>query len=119
PAPAPSPAPAPAPAPTPAPAPPSGSPAASGPKLENCDMFPASAIFNTRIDDTSKFPAQANSAWWVSMVGSSTPFTANWGVTDNADDVAYYGIPYNVVDDSAATTGWPLLSYNFALSGVN
>ena len=82
-------------------------------------MFPSTAIFNTRIDDTSKFPAHANSWSWISMVGSGTPFVANWGVTDDQADVSYYGIPYNVVDGSPGTTDWPVLSYNFALSGVN
>ena len=82
-------------------------------------MFPSTAIFNTRIDDTTKFPAHASSWSWINMVGSWTPFTANWGVTDNASDVGYYGIPYNVVDGSSSTTAWPNVSYNFGTSGVN
>ena len=34
-------------------------------QLGNCEMFPAQAVFNTRIDDTSRFPAHANSAAWI------------------------------------------------------
>ncbi|HSH89499.1 MAG TPA: hypothetical protein VK996_05915 [Ramlibacter sp.] len=97
----------------------SASPTAVAPTLEDCEMFPANAIFNTRIDDTSKFPAHANSWNWINTVGAATPFLANWGVTDNPADVGYYGIPVNVVDGTPATTDWPLLSYNFAASGVN
>lgn len=93
--------------------------ATMGPTLADCEMFPATAIFNTRIDDKSKFPAHANSNTWVSMIGSHLPFTANWGITDNPDEVTYYGIPYNIIDGTYATTNWPVLSYDFALSGVN
>src|SRR5689334_6409553 len=73
---APAPAPGPVPAPPPAPAPEVSQPsntALSAPKLADCELFPASAIFNTRIDDAARFPAHAKSAEWVSLVGESVP----------------------------------------------
>src|SRR4051812_13936616 len=46
--------------------------------LGNCEMFPAQAVFNTRIDDTTRFPAHASSAQWVSSVGGTRTFHADW-----------------------------------------
>ncbi len=90
-----------------------------GPTLADCEMFPSTAIFNTRIDDAVKFPVHANSARWITMVGATLPFTANWGVTDDPGHVEFYGIPYNVVDGTSATTDWPLFSYDFAPAGIS
>jgi len=74
-------------------------------------MFPASAIFNTRIDDTSRFPAQASSSAWIALAGAGTPFTANWGGSSNPADVTnYWGVPINVI--GAGGTQWPLVSYD-------
>jgi len=76
-------------------------------------MFPSTAIFNTRIDDTSRFPADANSDNWVSSVGRSTPFGANWGnSSDPAKSDDYWGMPINIVDGSPATTQWPIVSFS-------
>jgi hypothetical protein len=101
------------------PAAPSGvSPTTGAPTLADCDLFPANAIFNTRIDDTAKFPADANSAAWVDRVGRSVPFSTDWGNDDNpAHTLTYFGMPVNVVDGSAATTAWPVVSFDFAASG--
>jgi hypothetical protein len=82
-------------------------------------MFPSSAIFNTPIDDVTRFPAHAKSNEWVALAGSAVPFQADWSVGDNpADTTAYYGMPINIVDGTAATTDWPVISYDFATSGV-
>src|SRR3954470_13866351 len=53
--------------------------ASQGTLLGDCEVFPTQAVFNTRIDDTSRFPALASSANWTASVGSSTPFRADWG----------------------------------------
>jgi hypothetical protein len=82
---------------------------AAAPQLADCDMFPATAIFNTRIDDASRFPAHASSGAWIAMAGAGTPFTANWGGSSNpANTGNYWGLPINVV--SSAGTQWPVVS---------
>jgi hypothetical protein len=94
--------------------------AAAAPTLGDCELFPPAAIFNTRIDDTARFPAHANSAAWVALVGGSVPFWADWGFHANpADYTSYYGLPINIVDGTAATTEWPLLSFDFSTSGIS
>jgi len=88
-------------------------------QLGDCEMFPAEAVFNTRIDDTGKFPAHPNSARWIASVGSGTPFRADWWRSeDPTRRDAYYGMPYNVVDGSAATTDWANVLYDFSASGL-
>jgi hypothetical protein len=115
---APAPAPAPAPvvaAPAPAPA-----PVASGgaPILGDCEMFPANAIFNTRIDDVVRFPAHPQSDQWVNIAGRHLPFGADWGFHENqADYGTYYGMPVNVIDGSYGSTSWPVLSFDLSTSG--
>jgi hypothetical protein len=126
PVPAPGPAPTPAPGSVPAPAPPPAPVPAPPPApaavatIGNCEVFPPTAIFNTRIDDAVRFPAHASSSAWISSIGSDRRFHADWGANDNpAQPATYYGIPVNVVDGSAATTDWPVLSFDFAASGVS
>jgi hypothetical protein len=88
--------------------------------LGDCEMFPASAIFNTRIDDVSRFPAHQKSAEWVDLVGRDVPFQADWGVSENAADYGtYWGIPINVLDGTSTTTDWPVVSFDFSTSGVS
>lgn len=83
----------------------------------DCPMFPASAIFNTRIDDIARFPVHANNAAWQELVGRDTPFTANWGTSSDPRDLDnYWGLPVNVVD--AATTRWPRVSFDYPASGL-
>jgi hypothetical protein len=83
-------------------------------------MFPPAAIFNTRIDDASRFPAHPRSADWVALVGSNVPFHADWGVNVNpADYATYWGMPINIVDGTPATTVWPVVSFDFATSGLS
>jgi hypothetical protein len=89
-----------------APAPPS-----SAPTIGGCPMFPDQAIFNVRIDDRARFPAHAQSSAWINSIGSTRRVHADWGMNDNPQQFAdYYGIPYNTVDGTAATTAWPLVS---------
>lgn len=85
-----------------------------------CELFPAQAIFNTRVDDPTRFPVHASSSAWVSSIGSTRAFHADWwkGV-DPSQSTAYYGIPFNTVDGSAATTDWAVLNFDFAASGVS
>jgi hypothetical protein len=85
----------------------------NGPTLGACPMFAQTAVFNQRIDDAARFPAHAQSAAWVSAIGSSRRLHADWGSNDNPllPDT-YYGIPYNIVDGSAATTSWPSVSFD-------
>ena len=86
--------------------------------LGDCELFPANAIFNTRIDDVSRFPAHAKSNDWVNLVGRDVPFWTDWGVNENqADYGTYWGIPINVVDGTAATTDWPVVSYDISAGG--
>ncbi|HZY18732.1 MAG TPA: hypothetical protein VFE82_09630 [Ramlibacter sp.] len=88
--------------------------------LGDCEMFPPQAVFNTRIDDTSRFPAHGSSAAWIGSIGGSRPFHADWWLgTDPTRRDAYYGMPVNVVDGSAATTDWATLQYDFRASGVS
>lgn len=95
-------------------------PAAAAPVLGSCEMFPATAIFNTRIDDPARFPAHPSSAAWIASVGTGTNFHPDWwqGEDPSRRD-AYYGIPVNVVDGTPATTDWPVVSYDFSSSGVS
>jgi hypothetical protein len=73
-------------------------------------MFPANAIFNTRIDDTSRFPAHTSSGAWIAMVGASTPFMANWGASSNpADTGNYWGLPINAIE--SGDSQWPVVSF--------
>lgn len=115
-------APAAAPATAPAAAPAAASAPSSGavPRLGDCDLFPANNIFNTRIDDVSRFPAHPNSAAWVDLVGRQVQFQTDWGTNDNPSDYAtYYGLPINVVDGSPATTEWPVVAFDFSTSGAS
>jgi hypothetical protein len=104
----------------PATAPSGVSPTTGAPTLADCDLFPASAIFNTRIDDPARFPADANSGAWIDRVGRSVPFATDWGNDDNpAHTLTYFGMPVNVVDGSAVSTAWPLVSFDFTPSGTS
>ncbi len=95
-------------------------PLTASPQLADCEMFPPTAIFNTRIDDTAKFPAHPNSNTWVALVGAGVPFSTDWGVNDNpALASTYWGMPINVVDGSAATTQWPVVAFDFSASGAS
>ncbi len=92
----------------------------STPSLGSCTMFPPQAVFNTRIDDSSRFPAHPDSARWIASIGAATPFRADWWLgEDPARRDAYYGMPVNVVDGSTADTDWASVQYDFGPSGVS
>lgn len=79
--------------------------------LGTCPAFPSTAIFNTRIDDTTRFPAHAQSSSWISKIGNSRLLHADWGKTvDQASDT-YYGIPINLLSATTPETDWPLVTY--------
>lgn len=68
-------------------------------------------MFNTRIDDTQRFPVHASSAAWINNIGGTKAFHPDWGTSENqAQPADYYGIPYNVVDNTS--TSWPTVSFN-------
>lgn len=95
-------------------------PAQAAVMLGNCEVFPPQAVFNTRIDDTARFPAHPSSASWIASVGSSTPFRADWWVgADPTQWDSYFGQPVNLVDGTAATTDWVTLQYDMTPSGVS
>ena len=59
----------------------------AAPMLADCEMFPANAIFNTRIDDVSRFPAHAKSARLGRPGRRATCLSrTDWGVNDNPAD---------------------------------
>lgn len=94
--------------------------AQSATMLGNCEMFPGQAVFNTRIDDTARFPALASSSSWIASVGSSTPFRADWGQSADATQPStYFGVPINLVDGTTATTDWATVQYDFSPSGAS
>jgi hypothetical protein len=97
-----------------------GGAAAPAASLGSCELFPPQAVFNTRIDDTSRFPAHGSSATWINWVGGSTPFRADWWRSeDPTQRNAYYGMPVNVVDGTGATTDWANVLFDFSSSGVS
>jgi len=79
--------------------------------LGSCPAFPASAIFNTRIDDTTRFPPHASSATWVAAIGSTRALHADWGTTENQAAADYYGIPLNLLSAGSPETDWPGLAF--------
>jgi hypothetical protein len=99
---------------------PSPGPAAVSPSLGGCEMFPPTAIFNTRIDDVSRFPVHSKSAQWVDLAGRHLPFAADWGLHENPADIGtYFGMPINIVDGTPSTTNWSVVSYDFATSAAS
>lgn len=82
--------------------------------LSGCSIFPPTAIFNTRIDDTTAFPVHpSNTAWKNAIDASGTRrLHLDWGQSeDQSQHGTYWGIPINVVDGAAVRTNWPLVSY--------
>jgi hypothetical protein len=51
--------------------------------LGDCTMFPAEAVFNTRIDDPVAFPVHASNASWIASIGGATAFHADWWLGDD------------------------------------
>lgn len=88
--------------------------ATTGPAIAGCPIFPVTAIFNSRIDDTAQFPVHASSAAWKSSIDSTGTrrLHLDWGTSeDQSRHDTYWGIPYNVVDGISVTTNWPTVAY--------
>ncbi|MDB5799222.1 MAG: hypothetical protein JWL63_161 [Rhodocyclales bacterium] len=78
--------------------------------IASCPVFPDDAVFNQRIDDTTRFPAHGMSTTWVGNIGSTRALHADWGQSEDQQAwTTYYGIPYNVVNGSTLT--WPGVSF--------
>jgi hypothetical protein len=112
----PTPAPTPAPPPpVPVPIPPTPAPApapGAAPQIAGCDVFPVTAVFNTRVDDAQRFPVHPSSADWINTIGITKAFHPDWGSSeDQQQPGSYYGIPYNLVDGSHTMTDWPTVSF--------
>jgi len=71
----------------------SGSSPAGAPTASGCAIFPADNPWNTRIDDTSKFPVHASSATYMSKMSPGTHLHPDWGDWS----MSHYGIPWQVV----------------------
>jgi hypothetical protein len=88
--------------------------------LADCEMFPSNAIFNTRIDDVSRFPKHPQSDSWVAFSGPNLQMGANWSAAANPADLGgYFGLPINYVDGTSATTDWPVVSFDYLSSGLS
>jgi hypothetical protein len=88
---------------------------ATSPTIAGCQIFPATAIFNSRIDDTAHFPVHASNTAWKAAIDSTGPrrLHLDWGTTEDQNQHdTYWGIPYNVVDGSSVTTNWPIMTYD-------
>ena len=86
--------------------------AQASPTLAGCAIFPPQTIFNQRIDDVQRFPPHPRSADWLGLIGVGRKLHADWGHTvDPTQTARYYGIPFNVVDGTSATTRWPLVNH--------
>jgi hypothetical protein len=104
--------------PSPTPAAPVLASTTAAPTLGGCELFPASAIFNTRIDDVTRFPAHPDSARWLDLAGRALKFSADWGTNANPAAYAnYWGMPVNVIDD--AGSDWPVVSFDFSAAGLS
>jgi hypothetical protein len=100
-----------APPPTPAPTP-AQTPVAPAPPLAACPIFPASNVWNRRVDD---LPVAANSATMVAAIGVDRSLHPDFS------NAGGYGIPFNVVgastsrstvsfeyDDESDQVGYPI-----------
>ncbi len=72
-----------------------GSGGASTPMVGGCQVFPASNVWNQRVDG---LPVAAASTTYVASIGARTGFHMDFG------SYAGYGIPYQVVDASTPGT---------------
>lgn len=79
--------------------------------LGSCSAFPATALFNQRIDDSARFPAHANSDAWIASIGAGVAFHADWGSNENPAAADYYGLPVNLLAANVPQTDWPAFDY--------
>lgn len=81
--------------------------ASSPPKLAGCPVFPASSVWNQRVD---RLPVAANSATLIRSIGLAAPVHADFG--SGLYDGSRIGIPYVVVD--GRTTPKSRVSFEYA-----
>jgi hypothetical protein len=79
--------------------------------LGSCPSFPATAVFNSRIDDSARFPAHVSSGAWINAIGGTRALHADWGTSENAAAADYYGIPMNLLSAGGPETDWPSLGF--------
>jgi hypothetical protein len=85
--------------------------AQSSPAIGGCAVFPTTSIFNTPINDGTRFPAHPRSAAWIDSVGRATKFHPDWGLSEDQKAYdGYYGIPYNVIGKDLAD--WPVVAHS-------
>jgi hypothetical protein len=110
-APSPTPVPTPAPTPAPKPAPPPAPTPVAAPMLGSCPAFASTAVFNTRIDDTTRFRALATSTAWIGAIGGSVALHADWGVGVDQSAADHYGLPLNLLAAGTPETDWPSIAF--------
>lgn len=79
--------------------------------LGACPSFPSTAVFNTRIDDTTTFKALSTSGTWIGLIGNTVSVHADWGTNVDPTSSTYYGIPLNLLTASAPETDWPSIQF--------
>lgn len=88
----------------------------AAPTVGGCALFPDDAVFNVRIDDVQRFPKHAQSDLWIGRIGSRA-LHLDFGRNEDPDawddpNDGYWGIPFNIVDGTAGTTDWPVVSFS-------
>jgi len=78
--------------------------------LGSCPSFPATSIFNTRVDDRTQFPPHAQSDTWIGLIGAHS-LHADWGTDESNTSSTHYGIPVNLLSAAAPETDWPLVTF--------
>jgi hypothetical protein len=73
-------------------------PAGTAPVIGGCSIFPADNPWNTRIDDTTKFPVHPDWSTFQTTMNLSTHLHPDWG--DWSTD--HYGIPWQTVPATQA-----------------
>jgi hypothetical protein len=68
------------------------------PTIGGCAIFPADNPWNTRIDDTKKFPVHARSSTYIANMSPTTHLHPDWGDWSTN----HYGIPWQVVTSTTA-----------------
>lgn len=75
-------------------------PSATSPVIGGCSVFPADNPWNTRIDDTTKYPTSPMSAAYMANMKTDRGLHADWGTWAEG-----YGIPWQTV---AGAPGVPI-----------
>jgi hypothetical protein len=67
--------------------------------IGGCNILPADNAWNTRVDDTTKFPVHPNAATYSKSMAPSTGLHPDWGDWSTN----HYGIPWAIVPSTQAT----------------